>query len=500
MASDSENVVESKDSGAVRILIVDDDQFICALLSRYMEKEGYRSIVAHNGNDALEIIRREIPDVLIVDYRMPGMLGLEVTENAKKIAPDLPIIVMTAFAEISGAVEAMRKGAYDYLAKPFKREELARVVRGALSGREFAGGQKPLLRKSDGFQGIVGDSEKMKNLFETIERVAACEDGNVLLRGESGTGKELVAKAIHNLTAERSQHNFVPVNCAAIPDDLLESELFGYEKGAFTGANRSKTGRLQLADKGTLFLDEIGDMKPSLQAKLLRVLQEQVFEPIGSVKSTSIDIRVIAATNCDLERLMQEGQFREDLFYRLNVVPITAPPLRERKEDIEPLIAKFLNIYNRGRKGPVLRFTAKAMQSLKAYDWPGNVRELQNMVQRLYILHNGPTVDSDDLPEKLKNLQPVSNDNLAEIVFAENKDLMEKINLVEKMRKNTDQIDIQAMTVEFENCLILQALSQTNWNKKEAAKILNMKRTTLLEKIKRRNLVRKQRTTNLRLD
>jgi transcriptional regulator with PAS, ATPase and Fis domain len=276
------------------------------------------------------------------------------------------------------------------------------------------------------------------------------------------------------LTPERRQHNFAPVNCAAIPEDLLESELFGYEKGAFTGANRYKIGRLQHADKGSLFLDEIGDMKPGLQAKLLRVLQEQVFEPIGSVKPIKIDIRVIAATNRNLEQLVSEGKFREDLFYRLNVVPIILPPLRERKDDIPHLIDKFLLMYNRGRQDAIRNFSPRALESLKAYDWPGNVRELQNLIQRLCILHNEPTVNINALPEKFKNLG-----------------LHGKDSLIDSEKHTTNPLDFNSMTTDFENRLILHALEKTRWNKKEAAKMLNMKRTTFLEKIKKRNLTPK---------
>ncbi|MBW2109622.1 MAG: sigma-54-dependent Fis family transcriptional regulator [Deltaproteobacteria bacterium] len=482
MPIEPEKTAAPKTSAAARVLIVDNEPAFCRLVSQLMEKEGYKTTVAHNGYDALDIMRREIPDVLLLDYRMPGMNGLEVMEKAKKISKDLPIIMITAYAEINGAVQAMRKGAYDYLPKPYEMQELLRVVRSALSNREFPGGGKPLLRETDGFHGLVGRSEKMKTLFKTIEQVAACEEGNIMIRGESGTGKELVAKAIHNLTPGRSRHNFVPVNCAAIPDDLLESELFGYEKGAFTGANRSKKGRLQYADNGTLFLDEIGDMKPGLQAKLLRVLQEQTFEPIGSVTSLNIDIRVIAATNRDLGKLMREGKFREDLFYRLNVIPIDLPPLRERKEDIALLVEKFLLALNRRRKGSVIRFTPRAMQRLKAYDWPGNVRELQNMVQRITILHTKDTVDLDDLPEKFKNAAFALDEDPGGLVSPEFN------HIAEPLRDETFELDFHSVTVQFENQLILKALHKAKGNKKEAARLLKMKRTTLLEKIKKRGL------------
>jgi DNA-binding NtrC family response regulator len=389
--------------------------------------------------------------------------------------PSIVPIVLMPPGNREHIVESLQAGALFYVNTPYDDREILEVIKHALEYHKLLGislERTPRLRKSDGFAGIIGESRPMKNLFQTIERVAASDHGNVLLKGESGTGKELVARAIHDLSPGRSQQNFVPVNCAAIPDDLLESELFGYEKGAFTGANRAKKGRLQHADKGTLFLDEIGDMKPGLQAKLLRVLQEQSFEPVGSVKSIEIDVRVIAATNRDLIQAVQDGVFREDLYYRLSVIPVTLPPLRERPDDIPHLVEKFLLMYNRGRKNVPLGFTPQALEKLKLHDWPGNVRELQNLVQRMCILHSGDTVDVDSLPEKFQRLGGTDAE------------------AADNPTREAEPIDFHTMTSEFENRLILKALYSTDWNKKEAARMLNMKRTTLLEKIKKRNLDR----------
>jgi DNA-binding NtrC family response regulator len=466
------------------VLVVEQVETQGNILADYLRNKTKATIIqADNPDKAVRILdqNRKIK-LLITDLFLPDKLGLELIRKAVGKNSTIVPIILIPFGDRRLITESLQAGAHSHAGIPYDFREILEVMKNCIDYQKLLQiglNQRPTLRKTDGFSGIVGESEPMKAMFKTIKRVASCEHGNVLLQGESGTGKELVSKAVHNLTVERSRHNFVPVNCAAIPEDLLESELFGYEKGAFTGANRAKIGRLQHANKGTLFLDEIGDMKPALQAKLLRVLQEQMFEPIGSVKSTKIDIRVIAATNRNLEKLVDEGKFREDLYYRLNVVPIKLPPLRQRKEDIPLLIKKFLLMYNRGLKESVLTFTPDALMKLKAYDWPGNVRELQNLVQRLCILHNEPYVDVEDLPEKFKSLDVPENDGV-----------------IVKENNNGDKLDFKAMTIDFENRLILHALFRTGWNKKEAAKLLKIKRTTLLEKIKRRNLDQKKSMPN----
>lgn len=462
------------------ILVVEQGERKESILADFLRKKTRAKVFcAKKPTEAMELINtiKKI-ELLITDLFLPEKSGLELIRKAVGQHPDMVPITLIPAGNRRLVVESLQAGARFYAGIPYDYQEILEVIKTCLEFQRLLysnSERKMTLRRSDGFSGIIGESEPMRSMFKTIESITSCSHGSVLLQGESGTGKELVAKAIHNLTPERNQQNFVPVNCAAIPEDLLESELFGYEKGAFTGANRFKIGRLQHADKGSLFLDEIGDMKPSLQAKLLRVLQEQVFEPIGSVKPIQIDIRVIAATNCNLESLVKEGKFREDLFYRLNVVPINLPPLRERKEDIQLLVEKFLLMYNRGGKHSIMKFSQDAMECLKAYDWPGNVRELQNLVQRLCILHNEPIVGINALPENFKKLAPHPRKPR-----------------VEQESKYTDPLDFNTMTIEFENSLILHALEKTDWNKKEAAKILNIKRTTLLEKIKKRNLVPKK--------
>ena len=461
------------------ILVVEESNRKESILSDFLRKKTIATIFsAKEPTEAMEIINENKKiELLITDLFLPEKTGLRLIRQVVGQYPGMVPITLIPPGNRSLIVESLQAGAHFYAGIPYDYQEILEVVKTCLEYQRLLYSnldRKMTLRKSDGFSGIIGESEPMKAMFKTIEKVTSCRHGNVLLQGESGTGKELVAKAIHDLTSERNHKNFVPVNCAAIPEDLLESELFGYEKGAFTGANRFKIGRLQHADKGSLFLDEIGDMKPGLQAKLLRVLQEQAFEPIGSVKPIQIDIRVIAATNCNLEKMVKEGKFREDLFYRLNVVPINLPPLRERKEDIRHLVEKFLLMYNRGGTHSIVSFSEEAMNCLKAYDWPGNVRELQNLVQRLCILHHEPVVDINALPENFRKLVPSPKNKPGE-----------------SAKNFFDSLDFNSLTIDFENNLILHALEKTDWNKKEAARMLNIKRTTLLEKIKKRNLVPK---------
>ncbi len=341
-----------------------------------------------------------------------------------------------------------------------------------------------MFRKSDGFEGIIGSSLRMQKLFRIIDQVAEDGESTVLIQGESGTGKELVARAIH-ARGPRRERNFVPVNCAAIPDDLLESELFGYVKGAFTGATQNKMGRIQYAAGGTLFLDEIGDMKPALQAKLLRVLQEKEYEPVGGVKPIPVDVRIVAATHRDLEKLVAEGKFREDLYYRLSVIPLQIPPLRDRREDIPLLLESFTKVFNRGKKHPLAGFTEAAVQALLTYPWPGNVRELENLVQRMVVLHGGETVDLDDLPAKYTAhmTSPVDTRQRQDAVDGH----LSPIALHEAIW-NGDGINFNDLVDGLERQLISQALARTGGNKKEAARLLNLKRTTLIEKIKKKQI------------
>ena len=334
-----------------------------------------------------------------------------------------------------------------------------------------------------GFGGMIGRSPQMLELFELISCVAEEGDSTILIQGQSGTGKELIARAIHEKSQRKSSH-FVPVNCAAIPDELLESELFGYVKGAFTGAQQSKVGRVQFADGGTLFLDEIGDMKPNLQAKLLRVIQEREVEQVGGVRATKVDVRFIAATHQNLEELVAAGRFREDLYYRLAVIPLVAPPLCERQDDIVLLIERFIDRFSRRKTDHRTTIDPVAMKNLRAYRWPGNVRELENLMQRLVVLHRGKRITLKELPEKYCCVDLKNDDGLPVVDLSESSFSSTPPEAV----WSDDGLDFNGLISEFEDRLILQALSRTGGNKKEAARMLNLKRTTLIEKIKKKNL------------
>ncbi|MEJ2199515.1 MAG: sigma-54 dependent transcriptional regulator [Desulfuromonadaceae bacterium] len=435
---------------------------------------------AQNPSEATEVLEDRDVSLVITDLFLPKLAGLELLKQVRAQHPHVGVIVSVPYGDRNSVVEALKRGAIFYINSPYDFEEAVIATARALEHHELRVNQQKRsskISKSDGFHGIIGQSQKMRDLFSMLQKVAEDGESNVLIHGESGTGKELVARATHAFSPRKGK-NFVPVNCAAIPDDLLESELFGYIKGAFTGANQTKIGRIQYADGGTLFLDEIGDMKPSLQAKLLRVIQEREFEPVGGVKPISVDVRIVAATHRDLEASVAEGRFREDLYYRLSVVPLIIPPLRERKDDIPVLIEKFIQVFNRGKKNVLKGFSPAALASLVEYPWPGNVRELENLVQRLSILHAGELVDAADLPEKYQVDGSVS----AAECPSHSKDVETREDL------DPETFDFNTLVSDFEDRLILRALTKTGGNKKEAARLLNLKRTTLIEKIKKKQL------------
>jgi len=384
-------------------------------------------------------------------------------------SPDTLCIILTGYGTVKSAVEAIKMGAFDYLTKPVKMDEILVTFQRAFEYRDLKRENLHLrsqLKKKYRFENIIGDSEEMQKVFEVIEKVADT-DSTVLILGESGTGKELVAQAIH-YRSYRREKPFVPVNCAAIPGELLESELFGHEKGAFTNAIRMRIGRFELANGGTVFLDEIGDMNPLLQSKLLRVLQERQFERVGGTKTIKTDIRIVAATHQNLKAMVQQRKFREDLYYRLNVIPMGIPPLRERKTDIPLLAHYFLDQFNRRKKKKVRGIREDAMARLMQYEWPGNVRELENTIERVIILLDGDLVTPADLPDKFHEIPRVETAQTADIPES--------------------GISLDDAVNEFERNLILQALIKTGWVKNKAAQLLNLNRTTLIEKIKRQNL------------
>jgi DNA-binding NtrC family response regulator len=426
------------------------------------------------------------PDLVIIDLRPGSHLGLNQLSQLQTFHKEITSIALVPRKAQDPAIKAMlTSDCQPYLTTPLSRDEVQTTVCRALPEEgvlESKRGSGPLLRKEDGFYGIIGNSEVMRDLFCLIARIGEEGESSVLIQGESGVGKELVARALH-LCGPRANQLFVPFNCAAVPETLIESELFGYAKGAFTGANHRKNGRFQHANKGTLFLDEIGEMQPKLQVKLLRVLQERVFEPVGSMTPVNVDVRIVAATNSDLGQAVEDGEFRSDLYYRLNVVPLHIPALRERSEDIPFLVDKFSLAFNRGKSKAPKRFSNNALAALQAYSWPGNIRELKNLVQRLYVLHRGPVVRAQDLPSQIT--RPKLK---ARVVDHQDQDLEPDQDLAANGLESESKTDFKLRVSEFEDRLILQALVATNGNKKQAAEKLNLKRTTLIEKIKKKRL------------
>lgn len=452
-----------------RLLIADDDKKTRDFVAAFLKYKGYDVLQAFDGQDALEKLEVEDVHLVITDLMMPRVNGLEFVKKLKAMRPGTVVIAYSAFGNYEMTSNLLKAGVFFYLEKPFNLDELETHVKRGLEHQSLQSQtyrSKPALKSRSLIPNIIGESPRMLSLFELIEKVAE-SDSTVLIQGESGTGKELVARAVHDL-GTRKNRNFVPVNCAAIPDELLESELFGHVKGSFTGAIATRIGRFEMADKGTLFLDEIGDMKPNLQVKLLRVLQNRELEPVGATRSKKVDVRIIAATNQNLEKLVASKQFREDLFYRISVIPIFIPPLRERREDIPLLVNTFLDRFNRNKKSKVKGIDADAMEILGDYDWPGNVRELENLVERLVILKGFGTLGVKDLPEKYTGVSLSAPSEALALPDA--------------------GICLNTVVEEFENNLILQALKKTGGNKKEAALLLNLKRTTLIEKLKKRKL------------
>ncbi len=386
------------------ILIVDDEVSQRDILAGYLKKKKHIIQQSSSVQDALKVIQSQHVDLVLTDFKMPGKTGYDLLQEIKQIDTEIVVVLMTAFGTIEGAVEAMRAGAYDYLSKPIELDEIDLLIK-RLQERQQLISENKLLREQlvekYSFDEIVSQSSQMQEVLSTVSRVAQTK-APVLIRGESGTGKELIARAIH-FNSPRSGKPFIAVNCAALNDNLLESELFGHEKGAFTGAEKQRRGRFELADGGTIFLDEIGDISPATQVRLLRVLQEQSFERVGGSETISVDVRVITATHKNLEDAIVNGKFREDLFYRLNVVAVEIPPLRKRREDIAVLLDHFLLSFSKEHKKKKLNFSKEAWEYLVRYDYPGNVRELENIVQRSVIFSRGETITTEDLPQIVKN-------------------------------------------------------------------------------------------------
>ena len=443
-----------------RILVVDDEPMVCLALTNWLEEENYFTQAVQDGPQAVEAVRQENWDIILLDLRMPGMDGMEVLKQVKEIAAQTVVIMMTAYASIPGAVQAMKEGAYDYIVKPLDVDQLTLMLKRIVEHQQLIT-ENILLRKrlteQYEFEDIIGRSEAMQEVFSMIKAVTDT-NATVLITGETGTGKELVARAIHSNSSQR-YGPFVATSCGALPETLLESELFGYEKGAFTGADRAKKGRFELANGGTLFLDEVGDISMKTQIKLLRVLQEKSFSRLGGTGQIKVDVRLISATNRDLVAAIEDGSFRSDLYYRLNVVSIQLPPLRERKDDVPLLAVHFINKYNVEFNKKFDRVDRKAMDFMMDYHWPGNVRELENVIERALVIDQGPEVQVKHLPFC----------NVESPLTEEPQSLQE-----------VEKIHIEKM------------LQRNDWNIAKTARLLNIDRSTLHKKIKKFGLGKQQ--------
>jgi len=451
-----------------KILIVDDEESIGDALQQVFEYEGHRVQVARNGPDGLSMAEKVPPDLIFLDVKMPGMDGLEVLERVRSEDPQALVVMISGHGTIDTAVEATRKGAYDFLEKPLDTDRLLVTLRNALAVKGLSDSVERLLSEVESHHEIVGSSFQIRQVLERVERVGPTE-ARVLITGENGTGKELVARAIHRLSS-RSEENFVEVNCAAIPSELIESELFGHIKGSFTGAVADRAGKFEQAHLGSLFLDEVGDMSLAAQAKVLRALEQSIVTRVGSSKSIEVDVRVVAATNKDLETEIQEGRFREDLYYRLAVVPIEVPPLRDRREDIPMLVRHFVGLLERNDRVTPREISKGALDRLQLLEWPGNVRELRNTVERLLILSGGDTIEADDVEYLASG--GLGGSGLGEEILQAN--------------------SFSEFKDRAERAYLLQRLREHDWNVSETARAIGMPRSNLYKKIERYEMVREE--------
>ena len=456
-------------STTASILVIDDEEIMREILEALLTREGYGVRLASSAEEGLEAARSLPFDAAIVDLMLPGMDGIAALEELKKINEDLPVLMITAFASVETAIAAMKRGAFDYITKPFKNDEVLIVVRNAIERNQLVR-ENRLLRRTvqeqyAKFANIIGRNQRMRHVFDLIIQ-AAPSRSTILIQGESGTGKELVARAIH-AHSPRADRAFVTVNSGNLPPDLLESTLFGHVKGAFTGAVYPKKGLFELADKGTIFFDEIGNVPLETQAKLLRVIQEREFMRLGGVENIKVDVRIIAATNVDLQRMMQEGRFREDLYYRLHVITVELPSLRDRKDDIPLLVQHFIDKYGEENNKPGLELSAEALDLLMEYDWPGNVRELENVIERATVLSSGPRIDVDLIPDSVRSSRRFQ---MPQFVVP------------------PEGISYRDAEASFQRGLIESALEAAGGVQKRAAELLHIKPTTLNEMIKRHDI------------
>jgi two-component system nitrogen regulation response regulator NtrX len=442
-----------------RILVVDDEAEIRRSVRMILEYEGYEVLEASSGPEGVATAERESPDLVFLDIKMPGMDGLDALQRIKGANEAVPVVIISGHGTVSTAVEATKAGAFDFIEKPLASEKMLVTIRNALDRTRLADENRSLKRAAELRHQMVGESPALRQVWDAIKR-AAPTNATVLLLGESGAGKELVARSIHR-NSLRNRERFVQVNCAAIPEELIESELFGHEKGSFTGATEKQIGKFEQADRGTIFLDEVGDMSPKTQAKVLRVLQEGEVERLGSARTIKVDVRVIAATNKDLEQEIEKGSFREDLYFRLSVIPIRVPPLRDRREDVPPLVRHFAELFSRDNNRRPQRFTPAALDYLQKARWKGNVRELKNTVERLIIMTPGEVIDVDDLRDIVRlDAKPAGSDN-------------------EKERPGT----LREFKESAERAFLVGKLRENNWNISKTAEVIGTPRSNLYKKL-----------------
>jgi DNA-binding NtrC family response regulator len=486
--------VEAPPISSAKILLVDDEVNVRFALRETLESIGCRCWEAGDGNEAINIFRQGAFDLIILDYRMPGLDGIETLREIRRMDADVPVLFVTAYGSKELALEALQEGAYDYFTKPFDNEEMKVVVHRALEKSNLKQRLVLFTKQMDasvGFDQLIGSTSEMREVYQMIQKVAS-QDVTVLVLGESGTGKELVATAIHR-HSHRRNGPFVPINCAAIPESLLESELFGHEKGSFTGANNQKIGRFEQAHGGTIFLDEIGDMDALLQAKILRILQDHQFQRVGGTRTLAADVRVVAATNINLVQAVAEGKFREDLYFRLNVIPIFLPPLRERRSDLSLLIDHFLRKANNQFSKSVTGLSPEVLQRLMDYHWPGNIRELQNVISRAVVLSHGPVITDTDLPlgfiSSRGSADGTNHNHTSERISSTSAqpgipDVRERILARIRDGKSLEEaIDDEVFHIEKD--VIVTTLEANHWKRGESARILGMSRRNLLRKMQK---------------
>lgn len=458
------------------ILLVDDQDSIRFFLEKTLVQEGYEAHTAKTGAEAVEMARKVVPDLILLDLKLPDMDGIEVLRRIKVIFPEISVVMVTAFGDIETAVHAMKEGAYDFVTKPINLDRLLILIKKGLESNRLSREVVQLKRKiqlADGLEYMVGKSPAMQKVYDVVQQVAMSDTTTVLIEGESGVGKEIIARMIHE-NSPRAKHPFMDINCASLPEQLLESELFGHEKGAFTDAKLQKQGLLELANRGTLFLDEIGEMTPTIQVKLLRVLERLTFRRVGGVSDIHVDVRIVSATNRNLKEEVDENRFRVDLYYRLKVVPLFIPPLRERKEDLLDFVKYFVSSFNKKFNKDFAEIEPAAEEAMLSYGWPGNIRELKNSIERIVLLETGPILKVEHLP--------FSTDRTEEGTIGRTLDRILSQPIPD------EGIDLERIVGDLEREIIIRASEQAGWNQSRTARLLNLKRDKLRYRMKRYNL------------